>query len=182
MKEKSTSSSEVRPASPTPTQGCGAESPTRADRSPSNLSGWLKGRMSAGWRGRTSLASSRAVEGGTLPLFSPPSPDGTSSRRETDGGTPGSSPTRTDASAFRGEFLTLNIPEFPNFLGRSRSEGVVSSLSDVVETGKAPPRYSLATNYAEALIRRAERLGYSLPPTMERVLRNVLRRSASPST
>ena len=182
MTEKSTSSSEARPASPTPTRGGGAESPTREDRSPSSLSGWLKGRMSAGWRGRTSLASSRAEADATLPLFSPPSPDGTSSRREADGGTRGSSPARPDSSAFRGEFLTLNIPEFPNFQGRSRSEGVVSSLSDAVEAGKAPPRYSLAASYAEALLRRAGRLGYALPPTMERVLRRVLRRSASPST
>ena len=182
MTEKSTSLSGERPASRTVTPGFAEGSPTHGADSRSSLRDWLSARMSAGWHGRTSPAFSRAEEDGTLPLFSPPSPDGTFPSPPADGRTPVSSHAPLGVSAFRGECLTLDIPEFNNFRGASRSEGVVSSLSDVVETGKAPQRYSLAVNYAEALTRRAERLGYALPPTMERVLRNVLRRSASPST
>ena len=146
------------------------------------LSAWLRGRMRDGWSGRTSQPSLPSMAGATSRHSSPNSSDGMSKSQTADGETRGSSPTRPDASAFRGECWTLDIPEFNNFRGASRSEGVVSSLSDVVETGEAPLRYSLAASYAEALTRRAERLGYALPPTMERVLRNVLRRSVSPST
>ena len=169
--EISTSLSAGRPASPTHTRGCAAGSPTLAGTSPSSLSGWLKGRMRDGWCGRTSSASSRAAADATLPLFFPNSQDGTSKSRTEDGGTLGSSPTRPDASAFRGECWTLDIPEFPHFQGRCRSEGVVSSLSDAVIAGKAPQRYCLAANYAEAMLARAARLGYVLPATLERVLR-----------
>ena len=169
--EMSTSLSEGRHASPTHTRGCGAESPTLAETSRSSLSGWLKGRMRDGWCGRTSSASSRAAADGTLPLSFPNSQDGTSKPRTEGGGTRGSSPTREGISAFRGECWTLDIPEFPHFRGRCRSEGVVSSLSDAVVAGRVPQRCCLAANYAEAMLRRAGRLGYALPPTLERVFR-----------
>ena len=78
---------------------------------------------------------------------------------------------RQGASAFRGECWTLDIPEFPHFRGRCRSEGVVSSLSDAVIAGRVPQKHCLAANYAEAMLARAERLGYALPPMLETVLR-----------
>ena len=169
--ETSTSLSAGRPASRSLQAGSAAELPTLAEASPSSLSVWLKGRMRDGWCGRTSQPCFPSMEAGTSQDFSPNSSDGTCSRQGEDGETLESSPTRPDATAFHGEFWTLDIPEFPHFRGRSRSEGVVSSLSDFVETGPAPQRYCLAASYAEALLRRAERLGYSLPKTLEAVLR-----------
>lgn len=178
MGNQSTSLSEARPASRIRPAGNAAGSPTRGEASPSSLRDWLAGQASAGWCSRTSSGFSRRTEDATLPLFSRSSPDGTSKSPTADGELRESSPTRQGTSAFRGECWTLDIPEFPHFRGRCRSEGVVSSLSDVVVAGEAPQRCCLAANYAEAMLARAARLGYSLPPALER----VLRRSASPST
>ena len=169
--ETSTSLSAGRPASRSRPGESAAESPTLAEASPSSLSAWLKGRMRDGWCGRTSQPSLPSMEAETSQGFSPNLSDGTCSRRTEDGETLASSPTRPDATAFRGEFWTLDIPEFPHFRGRCRSEGVVSSLSDAVIPGKVPQRYCLAANYAEAMLARAARLGYALPPTLENVLR-----------
>ena len=173
--ETSTSLSAERPASRS-LQAAGAEeSPTREETSRLSLRGWLNGHAAAGWCGRTSQPCLPSMAGATSRHSSPNSSDGMPKSQTADGETRGSSPTRQDASAFRGECWTLDIPEFPHFRGRCRSEGVVSSLSDIVETGPAPQRYCLAANYAEAMLARAARLGYSLPPTLER----VLKRSAS---
>ena len=81
-----------------------------------------------------------------------------------------------DVSAFRGGCWTQDIPEFPHFRGRSRSEGAVSSLSDFVETGRAPQKCCLAASYAEALLRRAERRGYAMPSALEKTLRRIVSR------
>ena len=173
--ETSTSLSAGRPANPSQREENVAESPTLAATSPSSLSAWLRGRMRDGWSGRTSQPSLPSMAGATSRHSSPNSSDGTSKSRTTGGETLASSPTPPDASAFRGECWTLDIPEFPHFQGRCRSEGVVSSLSDAVIAGRAPQRYCLAASYAEAILARAERLGYPLPTTLE----NVLRESAS---
>ena len=175
MTAKSTFLSVERPASPSRQEESGAESPTLAEISPSSLSAWLKGRMRDGWSGRMFQPCLPAMAGGISPLSSPNSSDGTLKSRTAGGETRESSPMRPDASAFRGECWTLDIPEFPHFQGRCRSEGVVSSLSDAVIAGKVPQRYCLAANYAVAMLARAERLGYPLPLTLE----NVLRESAS---
>ena len=176
--EQSTSLSAGRHASRSLPAGSAAGSPTLAEASPSSLSGWLKGRTRDGSYGRTSQPCFPSMEGETSQPSSPGSRAGTSKSPTEDGRIRESSPTRPEASAFRGECWTQDIPEFPHFRGRSRSEGVVSSLSDFVETGPAPQRYCLAASYAEALLRRAARLGYAMPPMLER----VLKRSASPST
>lgn len=173
--ETSTSLSAELPASRSLQAANAAESPIREATSPSSLRGWLKGRMRGGWSGRTSRPCLPSTAAATSPRSSPNSSDGASKSPGTGGGTRESPPTRPDASAFRGECWTLDIPEFPHFQGRCRSEGVVSSLSDAVIAGKAPQRCCLAANYAAAMLRRAERLGYALPPTLE----NVLRESAS---
>ena len=175
MERASTSLSEARPASRSRLAADAAESRTLAETSPLSLSAWLKGRASAGWSSRTSSGFSRAEGDATLSLSFPNSPDGTSKSPKEAGGTRESPQALRDASAFRGECWTRDIPEFPHFQGRCRSEGVVSSLSDAVTLGRAPQRCCLAASYAEAILHRAERLGYKLPPTLE----NVLRKSAS---
>lgn len=173
--EKSTSLSAELPASRSLQAANAAESPIREATSPSSLSGWLKGRMRGGWSGRTFQPCLPSMAGVTSRRSSPNSSDGTSKSPPAGGETRGASPMRPDASAFRGECWTLDIPEFPHFQGRCRSEGVVSSLSDAVIAGRVPQKHCLAANYAEAMLRRAERLGYVMPQTLE----NVLRESAS---
>lgn len=175
METESTSLSAGRPASRFQAAVARAASPIREAASRLSLRGWLKGRAAAGWSGRMFQPCLRLEAAGTSPASYPSSSDGMSKSPTADGGTLESSPMRPDASVFRGECWTRDIPEFPHFRGRCRSEGVVSSLSDIVETGPAPQRYCLAANYAEAMLARAERLGYALPPTLER----VLKRSAS---
>ena len=167
--ETSTSLSAERPASRS-LQAAGAEeSPTRGAASPSSLSAWLRGRMRNGWSGRTSQPCLPSMAGATSRHSSPNSSDGMPKSQTADGETRGSSPTLRGASAFRGECWTLDIPEFPHFQRRCRSEGVVSSLSDVVIAGRVPQKHCLA------MLARAERVGYAMPPALE----NVLRESAS---
>lgn len=175
METQSTSLSEGRPASRFQAAAGRAASKTREATSRLSLRDWLNGRAAAGWCGRTFQPCLRLEEAETSPESSRSSSDGTCNRPPTDGGTRESSQTPPDASAFRGECWTLDIPEFPHFRGRCRSEGVVSSLSDIVVAGEVPQKHCLAANYAEAMLARAERLGYSLPPALER----VLKRSAS---
>ena len=173
--EISTSLSAERPASPSPLEAIGAGSPIREAISPSSLSAWLKGRVRGGWSGRTFQPCLPSMAGATSPRSSPNSSGGTSKSPTAVGEPQGSSRTRQGASAFHGECWTLDIPEFPHSQGRCRSEGVVSSLSDAVIAGRVPQKHCLAANYAVAMLARAERLGYRLPPTLE----NVLRESAS---
>ncbi len=95
---------------------------------------------------------------------------GTSLFHVTAGGSPGSLPEPPVISVYVGEFLTLNTPEFPNFQGRSRSEGSVSSLSDILVVGNIPPKYYLTVRCAEGILRRAERRGKDLPPVLKAAL------------
>ena len=95
---------------------------------------------------------------------------GTSPCQVTAGGNQGSSPELPVISVYAGEYLTLNTPEFPNFQGRSRSEGSVSSLSDILVVGNIPPKYYLTVKCAEGILRRAERRGKPLPPVLKAAL------------
>ena len=175
MESQSTCSSAARHARASPPAESAAESPTRGEDSRLSLLDWALGRMPAGSSSRTSLAYCPPRPVVISPDSFRNSPAGRSKCRATAGGTPESSRTRPEDSGFAGECLTLDMPEHPHFQGACRSEGVASSLSDIVETGPVPQRYCLAASYAEALLRRAERLGYRLPKALE----NVLRASAS---
>ena len=97
--------------------------------------------------------------------------DGKSSHHLTVGADPASSNLPPTASAWHGGYLTLNTPEFPNFQGRSRSEGDVSSLSDILVAGNVPQKYYLTVKCAEGILRRAARRGKTLPPVLEVALR-----------
>ena len=66
--------------------------------------------------------------------------------------------------------MTLNIPEFNNFRGRSRSEGDVSSLSEVLVRGRIAPRYFLTAKCAAGMLRRVAKRGKQLPAMLERAL------------
>jgi hypothetical protein len=64
------------------------------------------------------------------------------------------------------EFLTLNILEYP-------SDGVASSLSDVLEAGELPQRYYLSGTACRGILRRAEKRGKTLPPPLAHALMAV---------
>lgn len=69
----------------------------------------------------------------------------------------------TSGMAWDGVCLTAGISESP-------SRASESTLSDVIETGEAPPRYFLSPNAARGIIRRADRMGRNLFPPLRRAL------------
>jgi hypothetical protein len=73
------------------------------------------------------------------------------------------------------EFLTLNTSEFPN-------GAVVSSLSDILETGAVPQRYFLSRKACAGILRRAEKRGKALPPSLRAALEAVASEPTSTAT
>jgi hypothetical protein len=73
------------------------------------------------------------------------------------------------------EFWTLNTVEHMSTSGQFPSEGVVCSLSDVLETGDVPLRYYLTAKACKGILRRAEKRGKVLPPMLAEALLAVTR-------
>ena len=63
-------------------------------------------------------------------------------------------------------FLTLSTLEWP-------SAAAVCSLSDVLETGEVPRRFFLSATACRGILRRAEKRGKSLPPSLAAALQAV---------
>ena len=114
--------------------------------SPLNFSGLLTEHGPAGWFGRTSPASCRQMEDGTL--------------------VPYSGAWSNSGMASPTESLTLNTLEWP-------SAAVVCSLSDTLETGAVPQRFFLSATACRGILRRAEKRGKSLPEQLKRALEEV---------
>jgi hypothetical protein len=70
-------------------------------------------------------------------------------------------------------FWTLNGCEHTGIPAPSRSDGDVCSLSDVLETGSVPQRFSLSAKACSGILRRAERRGKALPPMLKQALEQV---------
>ena len=136
----------------------------------SSLQGWLFAQTPAGWSGKMSPAYCRAGRDAILPPSYRCSSDGKSPSPAASGKRPDSSPPPPDVSTWVGECLTLSIPEFNNFRGRSRSEGSVSSLSEVLVRGPIAPRYFLTERCAVGIYRRAEKRNKVLPPVLKTAL------------
>ena len=64
------------------------------------------------------------------------------------------------------EFSTLSTSEWP-------SDAVVCLLSDVLEIGDVPQRFFLSPTACAGIIRRAEKRGKKLPPSLDQALRTV---------
>ena len=139
-----------------------------------SLQSWLFAHTPSGWSGKMSPAFYRVGKEAILPPSYRCSSDGKSGSQTESGERPDSSPEPPDASAWVGECLTLNIPEFNNFQGRSRSEGDVSSLSEVLVRGRIPPRYFLTAKCAAGMYRRVEKRGKTLPPILDGALKALL--------
>ena len=168
--EKSTCSSGGLPVRTSPLPENGWDLTVRAASSLSTLYDFALKLECGGYCGKMSPRHYPAITVKTSPDLFPCSADGKSPCQVTVGGSPASSQTRPVISVCAGEYLTLNTPEFPNFQGRSRSEGSVSSLSDILVVGNIPPRYYLTVKCAEGILRRAERRGKPLPPVLKEAL------------
>lgn len=140
-----------------------------------SLQDWLFAHAPAGWSGKMCPAYYRVGKELILPPSYRLSPDGRSASRAADGAGPDSSPEPQDATAWAGECLTLNIPEFNNFRGRSRSEGSVLSLRDILETGDMSEECSLTGKCAAGILRRAAIRKDLLPKGLAAALANASR-------
>ena len=109
----------------------------------------------SGWFGRTSPASYPLTQDSTLP----PSFEGW-------GNAGMGSPT---------EFLTLSTLEF-------HSGAVACSLSDILETGDVPQRFFLSATACQGILRRAEKRGKQLPPSLRAALDAVASGQTSTAT
>jgi len=65
------------------------------------------------------------------------------------------------------EFLTLSTSEW-------HKDAAVCSLSDVLETGEVPRRFFLSSQACQGILRRAEKRGKSLPPSLHQALASVV--------
>ena len=111
-----------------------------------NIFDWLRDFGPAGWFGRTSLASCLADEGGTL--------------------VPSSGRWASSGMGSPTECLTLSISDWP-------SDASVCLLSDILETGDVPQRFYLSPTACVGILRRAEKRGKSLPPSLREALQAV---------
>ena len=170
MTEKSTCSSGALPVKTSPLPESDWDLTVRGASSLSILYDCALSLERAGYCGKMSPRLYPAITERTSPDLFLCSAVGTSPYQMTDGERRGSSPEHPVISVCAGEYLMLNIPEFPNFRGRSRSEGSVSSLSDILILGNIPPRYYLTVKCAEGILRRAERRSKTLPPVLKEAL------------
>ena len=107
-----------------------------------------------GWYGRTSPASCRVMEDGTL--------------------VPLSEAWSNSGIARPGECLTLSTSEF-------HSAADVCSLSDVLEAGSVPQKYYLSQRACGGILRRAEKRHKELPAHLEAALRAVAAKAPTES-
>ena len=70
-------------------------------------------------------------------------------------------------------FLTLNTSEWNHTLGPFPSDGGVCSLSDILETGGVPQRFYLSARACAGILRRAEKRGRALPPSLQQALEHA---------
>ena len=103
----------------------------------------------------------------------PCSVDGMSRALKADGENAGSSLRLREDSEWHGEYLTLNLPEWNNFRGQSRSAGSVSSLSDILVSGNIPPKVLFDGEMCGGILRRAAREAKRFRGLKEALLRQT---------
>ena len=168
--KKSTCSSGARPARISQSQGNDWDLKVGEACSLSTLYDCVLSLESAGLCGKMSPLLFPAAEVRISDDLFPCSVDGMSRSLKADGENVESSPRLREDSEWHGEYLTLNLPEWNNFRGQSRSAGSVSSLSDILVSGNIPPRYYLTVKCAEGILRRAASRGRELPPRLKEAL------------
>ena len=153
---------EEPPASPSPSRDCARDWLTLAETSCSPLGPLQAGIGPAGWFGRTSPASCQAMEDGTLE--------------------PSSGCWANSGMGSPTEFLTLSTSEHAASRSLSRSAAVVCGLSHILETGDVPQRFFLTAKACQGILRRAEKRGKSLPPSLRAALEAVASEQTSTAT
>lgn len=145
--------SEVHPVSPSPSQASARGWLTLAATSCSPILPSLTAIAPAGSSGRMSLASCPAAEDGILE--------------------PSSGAWGNSGMGSHTECLTLSMSEHAASPTLSRNDAAVCSLSDILETGGVPQRFSLTAKACAGILRRAEKRGKSLPPQLAHALQAV---------
>ena len=130
-------------ANPSASQDCEKDWQTRVATSCLPTAQLLNAIAPSGWYGRTSPVSCRLTEDGTLE--------------------PSLECWQNSGMGSPTGFLTLNTLEWP-------SAAVVCSLSDTLETGNVPQRFYLSATACKGILRRAEKRGKELPPTLREAL------------
>ena len=134
---------EELPASPSPSPDIDLGWLTRVATSRWSFSGWLAGFDLGGSSGKTSPVFCRLTPGGRLE--------------------PSSGRWQNSGTGCRTGFWTLSSSECPSAV-------VASSLSDILETGRLPPRYFLSAVACAGILRRAARQKTPLPPILREAL------------
>ena len=153
MSEQSTFWPEEHLASLSPSPVSERDWMIRVATSPSSLLDLLADSGPYGWCGRTSPAFCRSTTDGRLE--------------------PSSACWSNSGMGSHTEFLTLNISEYP-------SDGVVSSLSDILEGGEVPQRYYLSGTACRGILRRADKRGKELPEALKSALLAVASQTRLP--
>ena len=153
---------EEPPANPSASQDCAREwlTPEATSRSP--ILPLLNTIAPVGSFGRMSLASCPATEEGIL--------------------VPSSGAWGNSGMGSPTECLTLSSCEHAASPSLSPSGGVVCSLSDILEIGDVPQRYYLTATACLGILRRAEKRGKSLPPSLRAALEAVALEPISTAT
>ena len=146
MSEQSTFWPEEHLASLSPSPGCEGDWMMRVATSRLSLLDLLIDSGPYGWCGRTSPVSCRLMEDGRLE--------------------PSSGCWSNAGMGSPGESWTLRTLEYP-------SDGVASSLSDILEDGDLPQRYYLTGRACRGILRRAQKRGKTLPLPLARALKAV---------
>ena len=146
-------SSEEAPASPSALPDSEEGWRTLVATWPSDLCSLLVLLRRDGSSGKTSPASCRPDQEGTL--------------------VPSSGRWQNSGMGGPTESWTLSTSEWP-------SDGAACLLSDVLETGGVPQRFYLSPKACEGILRRAGRRGKSLPPMLDAALRAQAGQGQSP--
>jgi hypothetical protein len=155
-------SSEEHPASRFPSLDSVRDFVTRVATSCLPTVPLLNATAPVGWFGKTSPVSCRVIRGGILE--------------------PSSGCWLNSGMGSPTEFLTLSTSEWNHTLVPSRSDGGVCSLSDVLETGDVPRRFYLSPKACRGILRRAEKRGKQLPPSLAEALQAVASEPTSIAT
>ena len=157
--------SEEPPANPSRSPASASEWMTRVATWPLNFVRLLADFSPASWSGKTSLG------------YIPPGPVRrsvtTSKGTKTVTSGHSSTPWRSAGIRHAGESWTLNMSEWTHTLVPSHSDGSVSSLSDILETGDHLRPYYLSPRACAGILRRAAKRDKTLPAALERALSAV---------
>jgi hypothetical protein len=151
--EKSTCSSAEPRANLSRSQDLEAVWTTSVVTSRLNFADLLREKNLVGLSGKTSPVSCHRAEDGTL--------------------VPSSGRWKNSGMASPTECLTLSTAEWTAFGEQYPSGGVVSSLSDILETGDVPQRFYLSARACSGILRRAGKRGKELPTMLHRALQQV---------